>query len=354
CSKSYRHPELVSGSITKPINRFRNKFGMTPSGAFTLAEVLITLAIIGVVAAMTIPTLVANYQQRSWDTASSVFNRRLGEALKIMNANSSLAGFESTADFVEELGKHIKITKTCSSDKLTDCFTSEILTTADPVETSKLKASKNLYSTTDYGTETIGVMFGDGTSALIAYNKNATEDPYSNTVVRFSGGRDSVAMGTDAVSILYDVNGLKTPNEMDTGKDIRGLNIAIKTGAAIKNLGTISTPVDCSTTASTSTDAKIKADYDAYCGPTPSGYSSDYWAGAKRACVDEGMHLPTLQELRDLYARKGEEGIPTSGYYWSSSQDGIFSARVLTFANGSGGTSRSKGNSGSYVLCLGN
>ena len=32
--------------------------------AFTLAEVLITLAIIGIVAAMTIPTLVANYQEK--------------------------------------------------------------------------------------------------------------------------------------------------------------------------------------------------------------------------------------------------------------------------------------------------
>ena len=62
---------------------------------FTLAEVLITLAIIGVVAAMTIPTLIANYQQKSWDTAASVFNRRLGEALKVMNVNSNLAGFNS-------------------------------------------------------------------------------------------------------------------------------------------------------------------------------------------------------------------------------------------------------------------
>ena len=33
--------------------------------AFTLAEVLITLAIIGIVAAMTIPTLVQNYQTRA-------------------------------------------------------------------------------------------------------------------------------------------------------------------------------------------------------------------------------------------------------------------------------------------------
>ena len=90
--------------------------------AFTLAEVLITLAIIGVVAAMTIPTLVANYQDKAFETASTTFQRKLGEALKIMNVNSNLAGFQTTESFVEELSKHIKITKTCSNDKLTDCF----------------------------------------------------------------------------------------------------------------------------------------------------------------------------------------------------------------------------------------
>ena len=321
--------------------------------AFTLAEVLITLAIIGVVAAMTIPTLVAEYNQKSWDTASTVFNRRLGEALAMMNTTSSLAGYSTTADFVEELGKHIKITKTCTSDKLTDCFTSTITTTADPVETSKLKASKNLYSTEDYGTETIGVQFADGVSALIAYNPKATQDPLSNQVVRLTGSKDSVGLSTDAISILYDVSGYKTPNQMDTGKDIRGLNIAIKTGAAIKNLGKISTPVDCSITASTSTDAKIKADYDAYCGPTPSGSSRDYWAGAKKACVDEGMHLPTIEELRDLLARKGEEGIPTSGWFWSSSEDSAYLAWGLYFDRGNEHHDFKNIDYG-YVLCLGN
>ena len=325
---------------------------MTKRFGFTLAEVLITLAIIGVVAAMTIPTLVAEYNQKSWDTASTVFNRRLGEALKIMNANSSLAGFESTADFVEELSKHIKITKTCTSDKLTDCFTSTITTTGDPVETKDLKASKNLYSTEDYGTETIGVQFADGVSALIAYNPKATQDPLSNQVVRLTGSKDSVAFSTDAISILYDVSGGKTPNQMDTGKDIRGINIAIKTGAPFKNLGKISTTVDCSTTASTSTDPDIKADYDAYCGPTPSGYSSDYWAGAKKACVDEGMYLPTRQELKDLYA-SGEEGIPTSGWFWSSSENSYYTAWQLNFAAGNEGYDAKTGR-GMYVLCLGN
>ena len=36
--------------------------------AFTLAEVLITLGIIGVVAAMTLPTLITDFQKRSTAT----------------------------------------------------------------------------------------------------------------------------------------------------------------------------------------------------------------------------------------------------------------------------------------------
>ena len=44
--------------------------------AFTLAEVLITLAIIGVVAAITIPSLVKNYNEKAWGTAQDVFTKR--------------------------------------------------------------------------------------------------------------------------------------------------------------------------------------------------------------------------------------------------------------------------------------
>ena len=179
---------------------------------FTLAEVLITLGIIGVVAAMTIPTLIQDYNQRSWDTGATVFNRKLGEALKVMNSQSALAGYSTTADFVAELGKHIKIVKICDSNNLTDCFAAEITTTADPIDTSKLKAAKNLNSANDYGTETLGIQFADGISALVAYNPNATQDPYSNQVVRVTGSDKSVGLGTDALAILYDVSGAKSPN----------------------------------------------------------------------------------------------------------------------------------------------
>ncbi len=59
------HPELVSGSdLSAQGARCRNKFGMTQWAGFTLAEVLVTLGIIGVVAALTMPVLTAAYQKK--------------------------------------------------------------------------------------------------------------------------------------------------------------------------------------------------------------------------------------------------------------------------------------------------
>jgi len=342
------HAELVSasshsGDEGSPLTPTLSRRARGNKAAFTLAEVLITLAIIGVVATMTIPTLVAEYNQKSWDTATSVFNRRLGEALKIMNASGTLANHDTTAEFVEELSKHIKIVKTCDKGSLDDCFVSEISTTAEPVEISKLQSAKNLNSAEDYGTDTMGVMFGDGTSALIAYNKNTPYDPYSNEIVSVNGTGKDVSLTTKAVSILYDVNGLKSPNQMDAGKDIRGINVAIKTGAPIKVIGTSYDPVDCSSAGASSDDYK-------YCAPTPSGYSSDYWAGAKKACAEQGMSLPELgsyntsayycnsdaaeNTLCGLYNNREALGLPSSGLFWSASETSTVYALDVRFSYG--------------------
>ena len=48
--------------------------------AFTLAEVLITLGIIGVVAAITLPTLIANYQKKVLETQYKVAVTTLSQA----------------------------------------------------------------------------------------------------------------------------------------------------------------------------------------------------------------------------------------------------------------------------------
>ena len=308
---------------------------------FTLAEVLITLGIIGVVAAMTIPTLVTNNQQRSMDTAANVFNTKLGEALKVMNSQSSLAGFATTRDFVDELSKHIKIIKTCNSNELDICFASEFSTNDDTFKVEELKQAKNLNKDGNYGTETIGAVFADGVTALIAYNPNATQDPFSNQVVGVTSsgaGKDlSIGLGTDALAILYDVSGTSNPNTYTNNKDIRGINIALNTkictselsnGTCIYNMKTSYSSVDCSTANAGSSD------YTKYCAPTPSGYVDDHWAGAKKACELQGMRLPTKEELLALYNDPTWADKQTSGIYWSSSENATNRAYFVNFGSG--------------------
>ncbi len=73
---TYRNLNNKSAEISSASHQYslpersRNKFGMTSGAfAFTLAEVLITLGIIGVVAALTIPSLMKNWQDLQYKTA---------------------------------------------------------------------------------------------------------------------------------------------------------------------------------------------------------------------------------------------------------------------------------------------
>ena len=136
---------------------------------FTLAEVLITLGIIGVVAAITIPTLITNYNTESWKTASDVFNTKFMEALKAMNAQQKLAGHATTEAFVDELGKHFKISKVCNNENLKDCFSETVYwggSTENPnkIDLATVKTAKN-FGQNAWNTDVIGAQFANGTTA---------------------------------------------------------------------------------------------------------------------------------------------------------------------------------------------
>ena len=271
---------------------------------FTLAEVLITLGIIGVVASMTIPTLVANYQERTYNTAATVFERKLGEALKVMNSQSALAGFSSTEDFVEELSKHFKINKVCQNDKLMDCFEEEVSWgsnngTPETVDMTKIKKAKNFGQKEWKESNVVGVQFASGVSALIAYNKDATQDPYSNQIVTLSGSSNgksgSVSLGTNALAILYDTNGAKSPNQ--TAKDLRSINVtklgsgcfAEVNGVCISMKPQAPTPhvwnaCDSSGNTTDPDDLAFMSKYGISKCMSSSYGTSDYWAGAAELC----------------------------------------------------------------------
>ena len=52
--------------------------------AFTMAEILLSLTIIGVVAAITLPSLTGNINERTWNTQRKALHSRLSQAIALM------------------------------------------------------------------------------------------------------------------------------------------------------------------------------------------------------------------------------------------------------------------------------
>lgn len=97
---------------------------------FTLAEVLITLGIIGVVAAMTLPSLVAKYKEKQSVTALkkaySILNQA-GQMIYNDYGNPDNWGISSNAQAsmntnIDIFKQYIKTVKTCKFGEQSDCF----------------------------------------------------------------------------------------------------------------------------------------------------------------------------------------------------------------------------------------
>ncbi len=164
---------------------------------FTLAEVLIVLGVIGIVAALTIPALMKNWQQERWDTANKVFKNRMFEAVSQMHARGRLTGHTNTGNFVEGLKNFMKVGEDCGTD-LANCFVSD-------------KVSE--FNTGDGFGEARAFKLVNGANVIIAYDPNCNLDPASL-------GQE---VADCSIAMLYDTNGNEGPNEME--KDIWGFNL---------------------------------------------------------------------------------------------------------------------------------
>lgn len=94
--------------------------------AFTLAEVLVTLAIIGVVASLTLPALQANYDKKVYVTSLHKVYNELSQALmmyKTDNMASDLkeAGFNNIDNLDKFITTYFKVIQKCE-DPATPCM----------------------------------------------------------------------------------------------------------------------------------------------------------------------------------------------------------------------------------------
>src|SRR5574344_2889396 len=142
--------------------------------AFTLAEVLITLGIIGVVAALTIPTLINSYKKQEESVKLKKFYSSMTQAIKLSEIENG-----SCEDWVKP-------------DRVDD--------ENGLVESTAYSLAMNYFDT-----------------YLKPYFKFMKID-YENAKVYFSDGTVAGFSNGDCIDVRFDTNGDKLPNEF--GKDV--------------------------------------------------------------------------------------------------------------------------------------
>lgn len=174
-----------------------NKFLNNKIVAFTLAETLMTLAIIGVVAAITIPTLINSYQKQQYVTQLKKVYAEMSQAVKQLKNDREVDSVSETGlltwddsdpDGIYQregqfLKQYFKIAKDCGVEypNASACF-------------------KPKYKSADGSNEKPFEELGKGYSVVTA-------------------GGTSISMGyAGAPRVIVDLNGLKGPNT--GGRDI--------------------------------------------------------------------------------------------------------------------------------------
>ena len=201
---------------------------------FTLAEVLITLAIIGIVAAITLPSLLVNVNEKAWEAQKKALHARMAQAIGQMNMLGGYGTFETdeegtaTVDTAAEsfildaLSKVYKINNVCGPGKLSSCGIPSKITTLNavseinfPTKISELN-EKLLNGVHAQGEE--GDVVNTKAAAFETVNGESVAVFYNPKCASSDGLPSHYTQNKMCVNFVYDLNGAEGPNEV--GKDI--------------------------------------------------------------------------------------------------------------------------------------
>ena len=286
----------------------------TDKVAFTLAEVLITLGIIGIVAALTLPTLTESISERINSERQANVAFKITQAVEKMHALGLMSGKYTTTDaFVDELQKHLKIAKRCDANHIAACWPTDKVTTSDgeEFEIAKAKKGKNL-GLKNNTSDNVGLVLADGASIILTYNQNSEGIDVGDKVTALYkdlpmgfGKTKTFAYTTSVtapIDFVMDVNGAKGPNSETIDnkmKDIRSFKVArfSRCDAKISGIGCV---------------VSLGTSY------SPNRYGN-YWKGAIQACLDIGMILPDSSTLGTILdERQSYPELPQSVFFLSS------------------------------------
>lgn len=165
---------------------------------FTLAEVLITLGIIGVIAAITIPALITNYRKHAAETALAKSVSALTQALKLSEQdNGSISALDTTiskTDFIKQyIMPYMKVAEICDR----------------PQKCGYPSGTNNIYSYMKGGYGSYASPYFNGRIPFMSPDGIVYTVSFHNSGSETAGNRHT---------IIVDINGGKLPNTF--GKDV--------------------------------------------------------------------------------------------------------------------------------------
>ena len=208
CAMTWNSDMEENNFTDKVFSRFTSHFSLK-SAAFTLAEVLVTLGIIGVVSAMTVPTLMQNYQRQSYVTQLHKVYNELSQALLRYQTDKNAinfkeAGLSGSEAYTEFQKNYFKAVQDCGTTQ-TPCFASSYKKMSGSSTNFKCKyGCMSLASGAAIGG------YGNGTNGVyeIVVDVNGQKGP--NIF-----GRDAFTMYIYTAQNVIDDLALKNPDDMN-------------------------------------------------------------------------------------------------------------------------------------------
>lgn len=156
---------------------------MNKKFAFTLSEVLVTMSIIGVISALTVPTLVNSYQRKAQALQLRKTVSDIENAVDMLITEEGKTKFSATSYYNNLDGfitNRLKTIKTCTKDKTNECFANENYNTINGAAGSAFTCEGNSYV---LASSAAICMTKSGTSVKVNIDVNGQDGPNI-------GGRD--------------------------------------------------------------------------------------------------------------------------------------------------------------------
>lgn len=190
--------------------------------AFTLAEVLITLGIIGIVASITIPILMNNVQDQQWKTAYKKAYSDLSQVMLSAKNNYDFVEMDGgNTTFVKNnfdaLYSYFKATKYCNNSTTEGCWVDTCSTLSD----CSPATGAGYAETSSWG-------FIDSSGRFWSHYR-ATGQTYLRIVVDTNGAKPPNSYGRDKWYFrIWGTTGqnLGTPNNIEISPDITSSGVA--------------------------------------------------------------------------------------------------------------------------------